>query len=241
MITLALDSCYDACSAALASKDGVILASAFEPMSMGHAERLVPMVDDIVSEAGIAYSDIGTIAVTNGPGTFTGTRIGVAAARAFALALEKPLIGETSLAVMAEVIAADLPTKSSEDLDDVNILVATDARRGEVYAQLFQAAGIKARTDPMVITPADAAEMLNEGASTILAGSGAESIAATKQSPNGKIRLGPVDLLPNAANLAIRVAQGRTLAEPSQKIAPLYLRPADAKPQSGKSIPRISP
>ncbi len=140
MNILAFDTCFDACSACVArTGDGVVevLASALERFETGHAERLVPMIDEVMARAGVAFADIDRLAVTVGPGTFTGTRIGIAAARGLALATGIPVVGASSLAVMAEVAARELgPRKAGEDL-----LVAVDARRGEVYVQLFGANG----------------------------------------------------------------------------------------------------
>ncbi len=241
MIILALDSCFDACSAALASKTGAILASVCEPMATGHAEQLVPMVNHIVAKAGLEFSDIDRIAVTYGPGTFTGTRIGVAAARAFALALDKELVGETSLAVMAEAISFEIASKDGGGaLDAQDILIATDARRDEVYCQLFEGSGVRAYGPPCVTSPAEAAAMIRPGRHCILAGSGAPSIEAAAVAAGLQTTTLRPDLLPDAAFLARRVAANRQSAPTSERIAPLYLRPADAKPQSGKSIPRVS-
>lgn len=240
MIILALDSCFDACSAALASKTGGILASVCEPMATGHAERLVPMVSEIVANAGLEFNDIDRIAVTYGPGTFTGTRIGVATARAFALALDKELIGETSLAVMAEAIAHDISEGDGSALGEQDILIATDARRDEVYCQLFSASGVRGYGPPSVLAPDEAAAMINPGRPCILAGSGASSIKAAADAAGLQTTTRRPDLLPDAAFLARRIAANRQSAPITDRIAPLYLRPADAKPQSGKAIPRVS-
>lgn len=241
MITLALDSCFDACSAALASEDGVVLASAFEPMTMGHAERLVPMITEVIDRARIGFSEVDRVAVTIGPGTFTGTRIGVAAARGLALALDKELIGETSLAVMAETIADDLAEEGEASLSGHEILIATDARRDEVYCQLFRAEGVSELGEPRVVSPAEAASMINPDNRCTLAGSGAPSVAAAAAEIGLAVSTRRPELLPDAAFLARRVSCNRHSEQATKRVAPLYLRPADAKPQSGKSIPRVSP
>ncbi|MEE8309443.1 MAG: tRNA (adenosine(37)-N6)-threonylcarbamoyltransferase complex dimerization subunit type 1 TsaB, partial [Hyphomicrobium sp.] len=112
MNILAFDTCFDACSVCVARPDGdggiTELASVSERFATGHAEKLIPFVDDSMRRAGVAFADIDRIAVTIGPGTFTGTRIGIAAARGLALATQIEIVSTTSLAVMAEVAAGAL-------------------------------------------------------------------------------------------------------------------------------------
>jgi tRNA threonylcarbamoyl adenosine modification protein YeaZ/ribosomal-protein-alanine acetyltransferase len=98
---LALDTCFDACSAALYDVARGVVASRFERMERGHAEALGPMVEALFAEAGVAPPALARIAVTIGPGTFTGLRIGLAYAKGMALALNIPLIGIDSLAATA--------------------------------------------------------------------------------------------------------------------------------------------
>src|SRR5258705_6584324 len=104
MNILAFDTCLGAVSAAVrwrSAKGEWLLREAYEPCVTGHAERLFPLVAHVMQGAALPFSAIDRIAVTVGPGTFTGVRAGVAAARAFALATGKPVVGMTSLAVMA--------------------------------------------------------------------------------------------------------------------------------------------
>ena len=100
MKILAVDTALGACSVALLSGDK-ILAHSFEEMARGHAERLAPMVQETMAKAGIAFSDIDRLAVTTGPGTFTGQRVGLAFMRGLRIALKKPLTGVTTLEAMA--------------------------------------------------------------------------------------------------------------------------------------------
>lgn len=254
MNILGLDTCFDACSVALVRGRAGCVVSRFETMATGHAERLIPMIGEVMEEAGLAFAALDRIAVTYGPGTFTGTRIAVAAARSLAMATGKPLVGATSLWVMAEDIAqgmsgansqatpvgqpadwqADRPDDGPDDLPD--ILIATDARRDEVYFQHFSAGAPLG--DPTVMSPRQVAERLPQDRTIIVAGSGAEAIAAA--AAEGRcidLRAIRPDLLPDArflAQLALR------LDPPSHPVSPLYLRPADAKPQPGTSIPRAT-
>ncbi len=233
MNILAFDTCFDACSTCVArSRDGAfdVLAGASERFETGHAERLVPMIDEVMAQASVGFADIDRLAVTVGPGTFTGTRIGIAAARGLALATGIAMVGASSLAVMAEVAAAKLgPPKAGEDL-----LVAVDARRGEVYAQLFGASARDALSRPLLL-PIEAAARLGGSGPLVLVGSGAAAVAeaATRAGRQATARL--ADLLPEASALAALAVELVPAAEP---LAPLYLRAPDAKPQDGKSIAR---
>ena len=100
MIVLAIDTACSACSAALA-RDGVVVAARSEAMARGHAEALMPMVQAVMAEARIAWADLELVAVTNGPGSFTGLRTGLAAARGIALAQGIPVAGVTTLEAVA--------------------------------------------------------------------------------------------------------------------------------------------
>ena len=124
---LAFDTSAAHCAAALLCGDRVIVRH--EAMAKGQAERLIPLLEEMLAEAGIAWPDICVIGVGTGPGNFTGVRISVAAARGLALGLGIPAIGVTALEAMA--FGAALP-----------VTVMIDARRGEVYVQKFADGGI---------------------------------------------------------------------------------------------------
>ncbi len=100
MLILAIDTALDACSVALV-RDGVVLAHTSERMARGQAERLAPMVGEVAAVAGARFADIDRIAVTTGPGSFTGVRVGLSFARAMALALDKPCVGMSTLEALA--------------------------------------------------------------------------------------------------------------------------------------------
>ena len=119
---LAFDTSAAHCAAALLLPDRVI--QRLEPMDKGQAERLIPLLEEVLAEGGLEWSDLKALAVGTGPGNFTGVRIAVAAARGLALGLGIPAIGVTRL----EALAHGLPRP---------LRVIEDARRGEVYAQDF--------------------------------------------------------------------------------------------------------
>lgn len=127
MKILAVDTALGACSVAILNDEAVV-AHRFVTMSRGHAEALAPMVDEVVKEAGIGFAEFDRLAVTTGPGTFTGQRVGLAFMRGLRLALARPLVGVTTLDAMAA--AAARPDRSW-------IAVLHEAKRGEVYATLM--------------------------------------------------------------------------------------------------------
>jgi len=219
MLCLGLDTALGACSAALTGADRPIVRR-FEEMSTGHAERLAPMVDDLMRESGTAFASLTRLAVTTGPGTFTGQRIGLAFARGLALALKIPCIGVTTLEAMAAAARADHP--------GAPVLVATDARRGEAYAQLFAADGT-AEGAPALLTLKAAAALAAPG--TTLAGSAAAMLDAPGATLSA-IRQ------PDAAFVAMLALTRPDTGPPH----PLYLRAPDAKLpgplKGGPGLPR---
>ena len=136
MKLLAIDTTSSACSAALLAGDRIV-AHRSADMERGHAEALMPMVADCLAAASAelprGFADLDGIAVTVGPGAFTGVRIGLAAAGAMAMAAGIPVIGLTSLEVVAAAHVGTAPTGRP-------LLVALDAKRADVYCQLFSTA-----------------------------------------------------------------------------------------------------
>src|SRR5580698_1696827 len=124
MRILAVDTALGACSAAII-EDGKTLAHRFVVMERGHAEAVAPMVEDVMREAALDFPALDRLAVTTGPGTFTGQRVGLAFMRGLRVALKKPLAGITTLDAMAA--AAMDESKLSR------AAVLHDAKRGEVY------------------------------------------------------------------------------------------------------------
>lgn len=229
MNILAFDTCLDACSAAVRSASAGTLSAACEPMTTGQAERLVPMIAEVMDAAGVTFSDIDRIAVTVGPGSFTGTRIAIAAARALALAADVPVVTASSLSVIAEQAARHLHETPQAEA----IAVALDARREQVYWQWFtRKGGLAPLCEPQVLSPEQAASQMAETLCLIV-GSGAEAVAGYSSRQHV---IGASVLLPLAEDLAAMAEHLQPFASPK----PLYLRPADAKPQIGKTIARIS-
>ena len=128
MIILAIDTASPICAACV-FKAGKVLAEMSQTIGTGHAERLMPMVHDVMEKADILYSDIGMIAVSIGPGSFTGVRTGLAAAKGFSQALHIPAVGISTL----EAIAFE----AHQANENQPLRVVIDAKRGEVHTQDF--------------------------------------------------------------------------------------------------------
>lgn len=213
MNILALDTACGACSAAVWVGDAIV-ARRFEQRARGHAEALMPMVQAVMDHAAVGYDALDAIAVTRGPGTFTGLRIGLAAARGLALAAGLPLYGLTTL----EVIAAEARMQHA----DLPVLAAIDARRGQVYAQLFEAdrTGVG---NPQAMSLADAINLIASD-SIVFAGDVAGQLSALH---DGRGIVADGTGQPDAAVLA-RCAAQRPLPALGVPVAPLYLRAPDA-------------
>ena len=214
MRLLALDTATEACSVAL-WVDGAVAMAQRRLMVRGHAEALMPMVAAVMAECGLAYGDIDAFAVTRGPGTFTGLRIGLAAARGLALAAERPLIGLTTL----EVLAASVPVARRGQ----SLMAAIDARRDEIYGQVF-ATDLTPLGEPAARS-ADALAAEPWVPPLQVVGTAARRMADLLG--DGVTAL-PGDGCPDAA-VAVALAATRSLPAVGVPVAPLYLRPPDAR------------
>lgn len=232
MNVLGIDTCFPALSVAVGREIGTPSArvlNATEPMPTGHAERLIPLIGELLAEAGLAITGIDRIAVTIGPGSFTGTRIGIAAARALKLARNLPIVTFTSLEAIA--LSPSLAPETNED-----IVVAMDAHRGEVYAQIFDATTRAAIAPPRIVSMTDLAS-LSRGQPLLAVGTAAEAVAAAVTSAGGSARAISGMIFPD---MGAAVLSAATRAPATGAVEPLYLRPPDAKPQDGKSLARAS-
>ena len=228
MTILAFDTSLAACSAAILPNGAGKSIQRIERMDRGHAEALFPMIEACLQAAGCGFGDLTALAVTIGPGSFTGVRAGVAAARGLALAAKLPIVAATSLEVMAQGLVRQmhLPERAN------GFLVAHDARRGEFYVQRFTAQG-QPLSAPELCSLSELAAV-PQGVDLVV-GSGAADIAAEAERCGRALRAAFADLLPEARDLADIAS---TKAPESRPVTPLYLRAPDAKPQMGKSIVR---
>jgi len=219
VIILAVDTALGACSAALLSGDRV-LAHEHRDMARGHAEALAPMVEALMRRANCAFAQVERIGVTTGPGTFAGQRVGLAFARALALALKKPAVGVTTLDAMAAEALSTNPSSTWA-------IAAADAKRGEIYlgARSADATLIEPVLLPLDEAPARLASLQERyGPSATLAGTAAEALSPLLQAKG----LAPTDSLVRQPD-AVFVARLAALASPGAPPRPLYLRPPDAK------------
>lgn len=229
MNILALDTSMGVCSAAVlrtAPSSRTVPSQRREvlretEMLRGHAEALMPMIEAVLAEADLAPHALDTIAATQGPGSFTGVRIAIAAARGLALTCGAALYGTDSLTVMArralgEALAPDAP-----------FAIAVDARRGMLYLGLFAADGSRLE-GPLLLPPKDAANRL-PGELSLAAGSGAGLLAQAAAARGSTLQAAFPALQPGAMALAALAAES---TDRSPTLRPLYLRPPDAKPQS---------
>ncbi len=210
MIVLALDTALAACQVAV-WEDGRVLAATSQPMTRGHQERLAPMAAETMAQAQLGFDRLDRIAVTVGPGSFTGLRVGLAFAKGLALALDRPCIGVGTLeALAASAGPADL------------VAAAIDAQRGRIYLQAF-VDGAPAMA-PDGLEAAEAAARLAElygGGEAILVGPGAPLLEGVIAGA----RLDPRPA-PDCVALARLAAVRRAPFAPPR---PLYLRAADAR------------
>src|ERR1043166_9617366 len=170
MRILALDTALDACAAGvLDTERRDLVASETQPMTRGHAEALMPMIARVMEAARLEFSDLDRIAVTTGPGSFTGVRVGIAAARGLALAAGKPAIGLTTLAALtAPHVAAGFAG---------TVVPVIDARHGQIYMQVFGPGG-RAVIAPRLAALREAVEAVRSRAPVLLTGSAADLVAA---------------------------------------------------------------
>lgn len=226
MKLLAVDTAAEICAACVHdTARGVVVGERSIDIGKGHAEHLMDVIEGALDAAGIGYSGIDRLAVSVGPGSFTGVRVGVAAVRGLALALGVPAIGVTTLEAIAAETAGKAPGRP--------VLVAIDARRGEVYAQLFDAAGRPVGL-PAAMQPADAGALIVD-AETVVAGSGSELVL-----PHGGGAGSPADERGNTASIRYFAEVAATRPDPAPVPVPLYLRGANAKPQQGFALARRS-
>lgn len=224
---LAIDCAGPVCSVALAVA-GDIRTSRSVRLARGHAEILMPTIADALAESDADFRDIGCFAVTVGPGSFTGIRTAIAAARGLALALSRPLLGVTTFEAIA--VGARLAAARS----GADCLVVLDTRRADLYAQRFAPDGA-ARTLPVAMMPEQLVSTVGAGP-LLLAGDAAASLVPHLEA-RGIAFDGPVgEGFANAADVA-RIAAERWNSRNAgdlPPVRPLYLRAPDAtRPPAG--------
>jgi tRNA threonylcarbamoyl adenosine modification protein YeaZ len=227
MRVLAIDTALGQCAACVCVRgDPEPVAAEAIAMERGHAEALVPLLERVLARVEGSFASLDRVVVTIGPGSFTGLRVGIAAARAVGLATGRPVVGVTTLsALMAPLIEA-----GSSRL----VVAAIDARGGRVFVQGVGPSG-RLVIPPSVMSIRDVVRALGSGA-VILVGSGAALVAAEAWTVGVDARLHSAPPLPEMG----WVARLGAAADPAEALPkPLYLAAPDARPQDGARLQRL--
>jgi tRNA threonylcarbamoyladenosine biosynthesis protein TsaB len=237
MRVLAIDTALGACSAAVLTVDaenspringgilGGIVVSESLAMVRGHAEALMPLIARVMQKSGTLFSDLDRVVVTTGPGSFTGLRVGISAARGFGVATNVQVVGVSTLsAYAAPYLGAD---------ETSPVVVAIDARHEHVYLQVFGPGG-QTLVTPRLAPLSEAVRAASDAPARIV-GSATQAVAAAL-SENGPA---PVSVDAREAPDIAWVAQiGSIMPDPQSPPKPQYLRAPDAQPQNASQLPR---
>jgi tRNA threonylcarbamoyladenosine biosynthesis protein TsaB len=219
MLILAIDTALDACAAGVLDTDAAaLIAQESQAMKRGHAEALMPLIGRVIKEAGIAFAALDRIAVTTGPGSFTGLRVGLSAARGIALAANKPVVGLSTLTAYAAPVVARNAAQP--------VISAIDARHDHVYFQVVSGDGVSL-IRPRVATLEEALGASRFGAAHLV-GNAAKILAdrwPADAPPPFKVDPQP------APDIAWLGWLGAAVSPDSAPARPYYLRAPDAKPQ----------
>ncbi len=223
MQILAMDTAAAACSVAL-WRDGAVAVHEFQAMTRGHATELLPMVESVLKDAGVTIPELDALAVTVGPGGFTGLRIGLASARGFGAASGLPVIGVNTMEALAQGVGqVDCP-----------VLCLLDAKRADLYAQLFDGQG-NPISEPVARLPQDVVGLLSEQSSkkVIVAGDSFDRVKDLLAEEGFLAEQSDV-FLPDARHVVEVAAQKGLPAKDKARPSALYIRPPDAElPKNG--------
>ncbi|MBV8926201.1 MAG: tRNA (adenosine(37)-N6)-threonylcarbamoyltransferase complex dimerization subunit type 1 TsaB [Bradyrhizobium sp.] len=218
MLILAIDTALDACAAAvLDTGTGQLIAQESQAMKRGHAEALMPLLARVMKESALPFAALDRVAVTTGPGSFTGLRVGLSAARGIALAAGKPVVGLTTLSAYAAPIVSEA--------GEAPVISAIDARHDHVYFQVVSGNG-SSLIRPKVAPIAEALDAARFGAPHLV-GNAAKVLAdrwPADAPPPIKVDAEPAPDINWVAWLGAAVTPGTAPA------TPYYLRAPDAKP-----------
>jgi tRNA threonylcarbamoyladenosine biosynthesis protein TsaB len=219
MLILAIDTALDACAACvLNTTANQLVAQESLPMKRGHAEALMPLIARVIQQSGVTFTELDRIAVTTGPGSFTGLRVGLSAARGIALAANKPVVGLTTLTAYAAPVVSESGQHP--------IISAIDARHDHVYFQVVGGNG-SSLVRPRVAPIEEALEASRFGGPHLV-GNAAGILA--ERWPKDIPPPVQVDALP-APDIAWVAWLGAAVNPNTAPARPYYLRAPDAKPQ----------
>ncbi len=224
MKILALETSAKSVSAAVLEED-VVLASAYQNTGLTHSRTLMPLVDAMLKNSDIRLEEIGLVAVAAGPGSFTGLRIGVSAAKGLAWTLDLPCCAVSTLEAMAQNLSHM----------DATVICAMDARRNQVYNAVFSAHGgtlERLTPDRAIGLPELASELKNDEKDKIVVGDGAKLCYSYLQKNGILCRMAPAGLImQNAVGVAQAAgemaARGETIS--ARELVPNYLRLSQAE------------
>lgn len=226
---LAIDTALAACAACVLESDtNTLLSEETLLLERGHAEALLPLVERVIARSGAGFSALDRVAVTTGPGSFTGLRVGISAARAIALAAEIPVVGVSTLSALLAPLMLAKPRTGGV------IAAAIDARHGHIYFQSMTSDG-RSLIAPCHIAIRDAARLLGSGP-VKLAGNAAALLADEARAIGLDVTV--PDENANAPDIRLVALLGHSLDPLTAPPAPFYLRGADAKPQDKARLPR---
>jgi tRNA threonylcarbamoyladenosine biosynthesis protein TsaB len=219
MLILAIDTALDACAACVLDTDAArVIAQESQAMKRGHAEALMPLIGRVIRESGVAFAALDRIAVTTGPGSFTGLRVGLSAARGIALAADKPVVGLSTLTAYAAPVVGQNAAQP--------VLSAIDARHDQVYFQVVSGDGgslMRPRVAPIEVALGAA-----QFGAVHLVGNAAKILAdrwPADAAPPFKVDPQP------APDIAWLAWLGAAVSPEIAPARPYYLRAPDAKPQ----------
>src|SRR6202043_1214609 len=224
MLILAIDTALDACAAAvLDTEAGKLIAHESRAMKRGHAEALMPLIARVIAQSAVAFASLDRIAVTTGPGSFTGLRVGLSAARGLALAANKPVVGVTTLTAYAAPVVSENGEQP--------VISAIDARHDHVYFQVVSGNG-GSLVRPRVAPIEEALDASRFGAPHLV-GNAAKLLAdrwPAHATPPFKVEAQP------APDIAWVAWLGAAVNPNTAPARPYYLRAPDAKPAG--EVPR---
>lgn len=218
MLILAIDTALDACAAGVLDTDAAgLIAQELQAMKRGHAEALMPLIGRVIRQAGIGFAALDRIAVTTGPGSFTGLRVGLSAARGIALAANKPVVGLSTLTAYAAPVVGQNAAQP--------VISAIDARHDQVYFQVVSGDGgslIRPRVGPIEealgASRFGAAHLVGNAAKILADRWPADAIPPFKVDPQ------------SAPDIAWLAWLGAAVSPDIAPARPYYLRAPDAKP-----------
>ena len=220
MNILALDTSTSVCSVAV-STDGNIIAERLLEIDKGHAEKLVPMTSEVMSEAGIEFKALDGFGVTRGPGSFVGVRIGLATARGFALATRKPLVGFSTLRVLAAGASLNVADKRP-------IVAIVNTRRDQFYIAVYSSSGEELLLPAAYESKSSLKHIkeMIESTGAILVGNGSIKLSKFLLECKGRIDISPFSIKSASLLAQLVFEKVQKTGWPSEPVRPIYLRPA---------------